>query len=122
RRLDKTAHEEIAAMHFQNQRRLFADGPGVIGDRCLVGRADFAKLRTTCFQDFADAKPTADLDEFAPRDDDFVFRAHEMANDQYQCRCTIVHDRCALRLKKDCQSTLEIGATVTAFSSLEIEL
>ena len=123
RRFDETAHEEIAAMHFQKQRRLFADGAGVIGERCLVGRADFAKLRAARFQDFADAKTAADLDEFAARDDDFVFvRSHEMANDQHQRRRTIVHDRRGFGLAKNGESPLEISAAVTAFSSLKIEL
>ena len=49
-------------MNFQNERGLFADGAGLIGQRGFVGGADFAQLYTARFQNFADPKASADLD------------------------------------------------------------
>jgi hypothetical protein len=43
-RCDEAAHEEIAAMHFQNHRRIRANRGRIIGDRGFVGRTDFAEL------------------------------------------------------------------------------
>ena len=72
RRLHKTSHEEIAAMHLQNHGGLPADGLGVITQRRFVGGADFAQRRAAGFEDFRDAKPSADLHQFAARDDDLL--------------------------------------------------
>ena len=73
RRFDKAAHKEIAPMHFQNERGLFADGARIISERRFVGRADFAQFRAARLKNFADPKASTDLDQFAARDDDFWF-------------------------------------------------
>src|SRR5213078_775698 len=72
-RFDKATHKKIAPMHFQNERGLFADGARIICERRFVGRAYFAQFRAARLQDFADSKASADLHEFAARDDDFWF-------------------------------------------------
>src|SRR5207244_12981618 len=54
RGFDKTAHGEITAMHFEDERGLRPDGALVIGQRGLVRRADFAQGRAGCLQNFAD--------------------------------------------------------------------
>ncbi len=61
-------------MHFQDQRGLFADRARVVIDRRLVGGADLAQLRAARFQNFANSKSAADLDQLAARNDDFVLR------------------------------------------------
>src|SRR2546423_12729541 len=69
--IDEAAHEEIASMNFQNQRGLFANDAAVIGESCFVGGANFAQLRTARFQEFANSKAAADLNQLAPRNDGF---------------------------------------------------
>ena len=64
-RFDKTAHEEITAVHFENHRGLWSDGVRIIIERRFVGCADFAQFRAARFEDFADAKSAADLHQFA---------------------------------------------------------
>ena len=59
-------------MNFQNERGLLADGAHVIGERRFVGGADLAQFRAARFQNLADAKASADLDQFAARNDDFA--------------------------------------------------
>jgi len=60
-------------MHLQNQRRLAANRAAVILERCFVGRAYLAQPRSAGFENVGNPKAAADLDEFAARDNDFVF-------------------------------------------------
>ena len=64
-RFDKTAHGKIAAMHFQNHCRVRTNGMLVIFECCFVRCADFAQFRAARLENFGDAKPTADLHQFA---------------------------------------------------------
>src|SRR5260370_2672839 len=66
-------------MNFENQRGLFPDRARVICECRFVGGADFAQFRAARFQDFADAKASADLDQLAARDDNFTFGADSAA-------------------------------------------
>ncbi len=52
-------------MNFENERRLFANRARVIGQRRFVGGADFAEFRAARFQDFANSKAAADLNQLA---------------------------------------------------------
>ena len=73
RRLDESAHVEIAVMHFQDHRGFARDAPRIIIDRGLVGRAHFAKPRAAGFQNFRNAEPAANLNQLAAGNDDFIF-------------------------------------------------
>ena len=68
-------------MNFQNQRSLFANRARVIGKGRFVRRTDFAQFRAARFQDFADPKTAADLDQFAAGNDNFDLGAKEVASD-----------------------------------------
>ena len=71
-----------------------ADGGGVVVERGAVGGADLAQPRAAGFEDFGDAETAADLDQFAARDDDFLFRApREMPQHQDERRGAVVDDR-----------------------------
>ena len=89
-------------MHFQNERGLFADRARIICERRFVGGADFAQFRAARFEYFADPKSATDLDEFAARNDDFVFllSANKMTDDQNERGRAIVHDGGRFRLAR----------------------
>src|SRR4029077_12098708 len=81
----------------------------------------FAQFRAAGFEDFANSKPAADLDNLAAGNQHFGFRSDEVANDQDQRRRAIVHDRRGFSLAKDGQRSLEVGAASAAVSSLQIK-
>ena len=109
-------------MNFQNERGLLADGAHVIGERRFVGRADLAQFCAARFQNLADAKASPDLDQFAARNDDFVLFLNEMANNQNERCCAIVHDCGRFRLAEHGESALEVASAVTAIAGRQIEL
>src|SRR5690242_5717025 len=138
RRIYEATHEKVAVMDFENQRGLLADRACIVCQCRLVGGTDFAKFGPACFQDFANSKTATDLNEFAARNDDFVWRdtrrrvrlldadsaapSNEMANDQNQGGRTIVHHRCRLGAAKHRDRALEVAAACTAFTAFQIEL
>src|SRR5204863_1326555 len=73
RRFHKTAHEEIAAMNFENESCVGPNCFRVIVERGLIRGADLAQFRPSRFDDFANAKVAADLDQFTTRDYNFRF-------------------------------------------------
>src|SRR5436309_12544767 len=64
----KTAHEEIAAMNFENESCVGPNCFRVIVERGLICRADLAQSRPGRLDDFAYAKAGADVDQFAACD------------------------------------------------------
>ena len=74
RRLHEAVHEEIAAVDFQDERRLARDGAGVVLERRLVRRADLAQPRAARLEHVRDPESAADLHQLAAGDDDLVRR------------------------------------------------
>src|SRR5437868_4680188 len=125
-------------MNFQDQRGLFANRARIICKRCFVGGADFAQFRATRLKDFADPKTAADLDQFAARNDHFVFGADppslsigaaysaapssKVTDDQNERSCAVVHDRGRFRLAEDGEGALEISTAITAIAGGEVQL
>src|SRR5947207_2125206 len=67
-RFNKSGHEEIASMHFQDQRRVRSKRSRVIAKPGFVRGADLTQFRATGFKNVWDAKAPADLDQFTARD------------------------------------------------------
>src|ERR1700747_372364 len=109
-------------MHFQNESGLFADCAGIICERGFVGGADFTQVRAARSQNFASPKAPTDLHELAARDDDFVFLLSEMANNQNERGCAIVHDGGGFRLTEDGERALEVNAAGAAVAGGKIQL
>src|SRR5205085_10599475 len=108
--------------NFQNERGLFANSAGVIGESCFVGGSDFAQFRTGRFEEFADPKTAADLDELAAGNNNFLFLVREMVSDQHERGGAVVHDGGRFGLAKDGERAFQIGAANSAISGREIEL
>ena len=115
-------------MNFENECGLFPDRARVICECRFVGGADFAQFRAARFQDFADAKAAADLDQLAARDDDFMFGAdsaapsNEMMDDQNERSRAIVHDGGCFRLTEEGEGAFEVSAAVTTVAGGKVEL
>ena len=62
-RLDKTTHEKIAAMNFQNHRAPETDSASVIVECSFVGCSDLAQGRSRSFNDLANSKTAPNLHE-----------------------------------------------------------
>ncbi len=108
-------------MHFQDQGRLPIDGAGVVGERSLVSRTDFTQRRAAGFEDFRDAETTADLNEFAAGDDDFLFRVRrEMPQNEHQCGSVVVHDSGGVSPAQEREIVFEIGRAAAAFAAGQI--
>lgn len=65
--LGKTDDAVITGVNLHESRRIFADGPFVVGQMSLVGRTDFADTAAALFDDVGNPEGAADFDEF-PRD------------------------------------------------------
>src|SRR5438270_5220010 len=125
-------------MNFQNERGLFADRARIICKRRFVGGADFAQFRATRLKDFADPKTAADLDQFAARNDHFVFGADppslsfgaacsaapssKVTDDQNKRGGAVVHDGGRFRLAENGESALEVRAAASAVAGSKIQL
>src|SRR6266480_1412824 len=81
RRFHKTAHEEIAAMNSENESGVWPNCILIIIESRLIRGADFAQFCPSRFDDFANTKAAADLDQFAARDYNFRFVPGKMPND-----------------------------------------
>src|SRR5207247_9833111 len=71
RRLDKTTHNEIAAMNFQNHRAPEANRASVIVKCRVVGCSDLAQGGSRSFDDLANSKTAPDLHELTTGNDHF---------------------------------------------------
>src|SRR6266568_1439974 len=109
-------------MNFQNEGGLFTDGARVIRERCLVSGADFAQFRTARFQNFANAKASADLDQLAARNNHFIFSLNNVANNQNQRGRAVVDDCGSFRLAEEGESALEVATAITAIAGCQVEL
>src|ERR1700730_2328484 len=115
-------------MNFENERGLFTDRARIIRRRRLVGGADFTQLCTARFQNFTDPKTSADLDQFAARNDHFVrgpdgaTPSNKVMNDQNERSCAIVDDGGGLSLAEDSEGALEITAAVAPVAAGKVEL
>src|SRR2546430_3726446 len=109
-------------MNFQNERGLFADRARIICECCFIGGADFAQFRATRLKDFADPKSSADLDQFASRNDHFVLLLNEMTNDQNKRGGAVVHGSGRFRLTENGERALQVSAAATAVAGGKIEL
>ena len=74
--LGKTDDAVITGVDLHEGRRIFADGPFVVGQMSLVGRTDFADTAAALFDDVGNPEGAADFDEFPPRHDDFPAGGH----------------------------------------------
>src|SRR5262249_45131406 len=93
----------------------------------LVGRAHFSQLRAARFENFADAKPTADLDELAARDHHlgsmfgvrssaFDIPVRQMSDDEDQGGCAIVDYCCRFGVAKQRERSFDITAAPATFA------
>ena len=120
-RLDEAAHEEIAAMDFQNHRRLFRDGAGIIGERRLVRSPDLTQLGSAGLEDVGDAKSAADLHQLAAGDDDLLsLRRREVTEDQHERRGAVVNDRGGIGATQDREVVLEISGPPSALAARQV--
>ncbi len=60
---------KVARVHPHNRGRLWADGPLVVRQPRLVGRADLAEDRARYLEDLGEPEAAADFDELPARDD-----------------------------------------------------
>src|SRR5207245_4432953 len=103
----KTAHEEIAAMNFENESCVGPNCFRVIVERGLICRADLAQSRPGRLDNFADAKAAADLDQFAARDYNFRFVPGKMPNNQHQRRRAIIDNSGRFCSAQQCERLLD---------------
>ena len=116
----KTAHEEIAAMNFENESCVGPNCFRVIVERGLICRADLAQSRPGRLDNFADAKAAADLDQFAARDYNFRFVPGKMPNNQHQRRRAIIDNSGRFCSAQQCERLLDVIAPPTALAGSEI--
>ena len=123
RRFHEAIHEEIAAVHLQDQRCATTDGPCVIGDRRVVRGAHFAQPCTAGFENLGNAKSSADLDQFSPRDHHLRSRfAAEVPEDQHQSGRVVVDDRGRFGTAQQGQALFEIAARAGSGAVSEVVL
>ena len=91
------------------------DRAGVVAERRLVRRADFAQPRAARLENLRDAEAAADLHQLAARDDDLGRRRPaEVPQDQHQCRGVVVDDRGGLGAAENREGVLEIRRAAAA--------
>jgi len=124
RRIDETIHEEVAAMHLHDERRVAVDRARVVGHAGLIGGADLAKTGATRLEQLGDAETTTDLQELAAGDDHLGrLRRAEVIEDEHQCGGVVVdHGRC-FRATQNRERVLEIRRTAStgAFGQAVLE-
>src|SRR5687768_11134581 len=123
RRFHETAHEKIASVHFKDHSGFLAERALVILNRSFVRRADFPQSGAAGLQNLRNSKSTANLHQFAARDNHFLtFPRTEMAQYQYQrSRAIICHCR-RFRTAKEREVVFHVGGTSTASAAFKIEL
>src|SRR5215472_18159559 len=107
-------------MHFENETGIFPDRSRVVLERGLVCCADLAQFRASCLDHFANAKASADLHQFAARNNDLRFLSCEMSNDEHQCGRAIIYRRHCFCPAKQRQSILDISTAVTALARFKV--
>ena len=120
-RSHKALHEKIAAVHLQNQAGLRTDGPGVVVKGGVVGGADLAQFRTARFENFRKAKTSADLHQFAARNDDLCFLRREMTQVEQQRGGAIVDDHRSLGTAQLGEASLEIGGASASATGDQVD-
>ena len=121
RRFNKPGHEEIASMHFQDQRRVRSERSRVITKPGFVRGADLAQFRATGFKNVRNAKASADLDQFTARDDNFFFLRGEMPQDKDERRGTIVDDSRCFRAAEESEILLKVTRAMTPLPAIQVE-
>ena len=89
--LGKSGNFKIGSMHAQQQPRALGNRFFVVGDAGAIGRAHFAQSCARLRHDIRDAERTADLDQFAARDDHFAAFGQGVERQQ-NCGGIVVHD------------------------------
>ena len=80
----------------------------------------FAQFRPSRFDDFANAKAAADLDQFTARDYNFRFVPGKMPNNQHQRRRAIIDNSGRFCSAQQCERLLDVIAPPTALAGSEI--
>ena len=78
-------------MHAQEQRRLGADRPLVVGGAGAVGRADLDEPRARAREHVGDPEAVADLDQLAARDEHLAALGERREREQHR-RGVVVDD------------------------------
>ncbi len=92
RLLGESDNLEVGAMHAQQQFRSLGDGGFVIGDAGAIRRPHFAKHRAGLRHHIGNAERTADLDQFAARDDDFPALGQRVQGQQHGGGVVVDHN------------------------------
>ena len=121
RRLHEAVHEEIAAMHFQHQRRLAGHRTGVVVERRLVRRAHLAQPRAARLEHIGNPESSADLQQFTPGYHDLVGGGPaEVVEDQHQRRGVVVDDGRGFRAAQHGEAVLEIRGAAPSCAAREV--
>ena len=87
---DKSNHEKIALVDFEQESGILIDDLGVVADGGAIGGTNLTQTRIAGFKNIRNTKASANLHQFAARDDDFFFFGCEMTQDKHQRRRAIV--------------------------------
>ena len=90
-------------MDSQKQPGFFVDGLLVVSDAGAIRSPDFAQPRVRLPHDVGDAERSADLDQFAARDDDLAALAQSIQSQQHG-RSVVINDN-----SRNLLNTLETG-------------